>query len=725
MLELSGVAPLAYIGNYKALAVPDLGGLNGNSPEIVAAIEAAVEDGMDVINLSLGEAEVPPERDAVAKALAGAAAAGVVPVVSAGNEFEEFGAGSVTSPASAPAAITVAAATPNRLFGVQAHVLGPQPVPPELSTFGGLPSADPFPRGPQPLVDVRALGADARLCDGPQPPLAEGALAGKIALVRRGGCGVETKVRNAHDAGAKAIVIADDGTAAFGGVEAPFGLPALFLTEDVGDALLAFAGGGPDGTILVSVTAEPAEVPVPGGALASFSASGPTPLGLAPKPDVTAPGVDVISSFPGKQLFGFLSGTSMAAPHVAGAAALLRERHPTWTVDQVKSALVTTGQPVWRNPRRRAETSSARQGGGLVDLPAADDPLIFVSPQNLGFGLLDVSPGAGRASRALDLADAGGGAGTWSVGVVEQAAGGGARVTAPSSVDVPGSLPITATAAARATDGERTGFVVLSRDGESRRIPFWFSVDRLRLGEEPARRLLRPGSYSADTRTGRALVDRYRYPERDPTSNQQRLAGPELVFRLAIRRPVANFGVAVVDVSRGVAVEPRIVRGASEDRLVGLTSLPYVANPYLARFAERIPSAAALLPEPAEYSIVFDSRSARRAGAFRFLLWIDDVTPPRILLRSRTGRTLEAQVTDRGGSGVDPQGVTFSLDGRAPAPAAYDEATGTATIDLGKSRPGRHRLVILASDRQEAKNTETVAGIRPNTGVLETWVTVP
>ena len=111
-VTVSGVAPRAYIGNYKALTIPTPGfGLDGNSPEIAAAIEAAVNDGMDVINLSLGEPEVEPSRDIVVQALEGAAAAGVVPVVAAGNDFEDFGRGSVGSPGSTPDAITVAAST--------------------------------------------------------------------------------------------------------------------------------------------------------------------------------------------------------------------------------------------------------------------------------------------------------------------------------------------------------------------------------------------------------------------------------------------------------------------------------------------------------------------------------------------------------------------------------------------------------------------------------------
>ncbi len=108
--SISGVAPNAYLGNYKALTIPTPGfGLDGNSAEIAAAIDAAVGDGMNVINLSIGEPEVEPKRDLVVAAIDGAAAAGVVPVVAAGNDFGSFGYGSISSPGNAPGAITVAA----------------------------------------------------------------------------------------------------------------------------------------------------------------------------------------------------------------------------------------------------------------------------------------------------------------------------------------------------------------------------------------------------------------------------------------------------------------------------------------------------------------------------------------------------------------------------------------------------------------------------------------
>src|SRR3954466_6245407 len=111
-VRVSGIAPAAYLGNYKVLTVPTSDfGLDGNSPEIAKGIEEAVKDGMDVINLSLGEPEIEPTRDIVVAALDNAADAGVVPVIAAGNDFGDAGRGSIGSPGTAPKAITVAAST--------------------------------------------------------------------------------------------------------------------------------------------------------------------------------------------------------------------------------------------------------------------------------------------------------------------------------------------------------------------------------------------------------------------------------------------------------------------------------------------------------------------------------------------------------------------------------------------------------------------------------------
>ena len=559
--RISGVAPKAYLGNYKVLTVPDDGfGLNGNSPEIVAGIEAAVRDGMDVINLSLGEAEIDPSRDIVARALDGAAAAGVVPVVAAGNDYEELGAGSVSSPGNASRAITAAAES----------------------------QSGPF--------------------------------------------------------------------------------------------------------------------------IASFSSGGPTPISLRMKPDVTAPGVDVLSSVPRREgLWASFSGTSMAAPHVAGAAALLRQRHRGWTVEQIKSALVQTGKPVLGGV---GEAETTREGGGTVDLARADNPLVFASPTGLSFGFVQRG---GSAVRQVALTDAGGGAGDWSVSATLQQAANGVAVNVLPTVTVPGQLVVTAVAAAGAIQATHTGFVVLSRGSTTRRIPFWFRVTAPAIGFATATPLTRTGTYHGDTRGHPFLVDTYRYPDDPRTLGVERsMLGPEQVFRVSLTRPVANFGVAVTGGAN--TVQPRVVRAGDENQLTGEVGLPFNVNPYLPSFGIPKPIAGAALPGAGDYDVVFDSPLPSGAGAFTFRFWIGDSTPPHLKLLSTRGGRLRVLATDTG-SGIDPQVVRLTVDGNRRL-AKYDGPRRLITAPLGGLAGGRHRFRLLVSDYQESKNMENVRRILPNTSRL-------
>ncbi len=536
--------PNAYLGNYKALTIPTPGfGLDGNSAEIAAAIEAAVSDGMNVINLSLGEPEVEPSRDIVVRAIEGAAAAGVVPVVAANNDFASFGYGSVSSPGNAPDALTVAAVS----------------------------SSD---------------------------------------------------------------VIAD------------------------------------------------------------FSSAGPTPLSLQMKPDMSAPGVSILSSLPRSEgTWGTLSGTSMAAPHVAGAAALLKERHPAWTVAEIKSALEQTGDPVKNGTG--SEALAIRQGGGLIDLPRADNPLLFAAPSGLSFGRL--APGA-TATRTVTLTDAGGGAGTWSVAALPQQGSG--TVTVPATAEVPGTLVVAATGGS--ATGDATGFVVLTRGADSRRIPFWFETSAPRLAGEAKVPLRKPGSYRGTTAGGPSLISSYRYP----TAGDGTYAGPERAYRVTISGHPANFGVVVTS---GRAT-PHVTFDGAEDHLVGYPGLPIDINPYRESYGKSVRVAGAVLPAVGAYDVVFDTRSAADAGPFTFRFWVNDVTPPTLRVTGLKGRITVA-ATDAG-SGVDPSSISATLDGKAVR-AAYSR--GTIRIAAGK---GLHRLVLSVSDFQETKNMEDVPPILPNTRTL-------
>lgn len=562
--RISGVAPKAYLGNYKVLTIPTPGfGLNGNSPEIVAAIEAAVRDGMDVINLSLGEAEIDPAHDIVASALDGAAAAGVVPVVAAGNSFSDLGAGSIGSPGTSDRAITVAAE----------------------------------------------------------------------------------------------------------------------------------AESGPT--------------------MATFSSSGPTPLSMRMKPDVTAPGVAVLSSVPRREgTWEFFSGTSMAAPHVAGAAALLQQRHRGWTVEQVKSALVQSGGPVFVG-LPLVEAPATREGGGTVNLVRANSPLLFASPTGISFGLL--APGA-SAARAVSLTDAGGGAGSWTVTVTPQQPAAGSSVILPPTAAVPGPLAVTAQAAPGAPQGEHSGFVILTRGNDQRRIPYWFRVAAPALGAEPTTPLTKTGTYSGDTRGHPALVDSYRYPD-DPRELgvTRSLLGPEQVFRVSLARSFANFGVAVT--GGDSHVQPRIVRAGNENQLLGELALPYNANPYLAGFGVPVPIAGAALPTAGNYDIVFDSAAQSGAGAFTFRFWIGDTTPPTLRLLSAKGGSLRISARDAG-SGIDPNRIRLSVGGRRRS-ARFDSRRGLIVASTGGLRRGRHTLTLRVSDYQESKNMENVHRILPNTRRLK------
>jgi hypothetical protein len=445
--------------------------------------------------------------------------------------------------------------------------------------------------------------------------------------------------------------------------------------------------------------------------ISSFSSGGPTPLSLRMKPDVTAPGEEVLSSVPRRAgLWARFSGTSMASPHVAGAAALLRQRHRGWTVEQIKSALVLTGKPVLMPGGVEADTT--REGGGTIDLVRADRPLVFASPTSLAFAF--VKPGASSV-RQFALSDAGGGAGVWTVSTTLQQPANGVTVSVPPAATVPGPLVITATASPGAAEATHTGFVVLQRGADRRRIPFWFRVAAPKLGLAQTTPLTRIGTYQGDTRGHPALVDSYRYPEDARVLGVSRtLLGPEQVFRVSVTRPVANFGVAVLGGAHGI--EPRVVRAGDENQLLGEIGLPYNANPYLPAYGTPMPVAGAVLPAPGDYDVVFDSGTAAGAGPFRFRFWIGDATPPRLKLISTRGRLLRVRAVDNG-AGIDPRFVRLSVDGYAHS-LRYDAGRNQVTASLMGLRRGRHRFTLLVSDYQEPKNMENVPKILPNTARL-------
>jgi hypothetical protein len=298
----------------------------------------------------------------------------------------------------------------------------------------------------------------------------------------------------------------------------------------------------------------------------------------------------------------------------------------------------------------------------------------------------------------VTLTDAGGGAGDWAVSVA------GTGVSAAATATVPGQLTVTATGTQ--TTGDRSGYLVLTRGVDVRRIPYWFLTTAPKLAREKAITLT-PGTHKGTTAGAAALVTQYRYP----TGGDAKYAGPERVYRIRLPAGAANAGVAVLTGN----VYPHITLTGSEDRLAGYTAMPLDFNPYRRSYGLRRRIAAVVLPAGGTYDVVFDSTNAG-GRPFTFRYWVNDVTPPKLKLRSTRGSIL-VSATDTG-AGVDAGSIVATLDGKR---VATHFVSGAVRITAAK---GRHKLVLSVADFQETKNTEDVAKILPNTATLRTAVTV-
>ena len=279
------------------------------------------------------------------------------------------------------------------------------------------------------------------------------------------------------------------------------------------------------------------------------------------------------------------------------------------------------------------------------------------------------------------------------------------------------SLKLRLTVSATAKAGDGTGFVVLTRGSDVRRVAFWFHVEVPLLGLDPHRILRAPGVYHGDTAGKASHVSSYRYPQRGlAVGVPTRLGGPEQVFRFTLRRRVANFGVVITRHAPGIRVSPRLVADNDENRVVGYTGVPSSLNPYQG-FDEAEPVVGAVLPEPGTYEFVFDTPTGAKPGRFTFRFWVDDTSPPSIRLLGHTatiGRPLRVAVHDSG-SGVDPHSLHASIGGKS---ARFTYRPGVLLLQTNGRRPGRQTVTIRASDYQETKNMEDVGPVLPNTRVL-------
>jgi hypothetical protein len=762
---LSGVAPRAWIGNYRVFNVPTPIGHVANTPEIAAAFEFAVRDGMDIINFSGGGAETEPANDAMIDVIRNVTAAGVVPVISAGNDRDQFGMGTVGSPGSAPEAITVAAVSNTHVFTPTLSVRTAG-APDDLRSIalagaGGTRFPGLFAFAAHRLVDVGALtgtnGApvDRRLCgadDDTNNPLSSqlrpGSLNGDIALASRGHCTFISKAVRAASAGATGLVLVDNRPGGPDAIPIELPLPAGMISDLDGARLRAYLGttGG-----AADVTAGNAVERVESGrsgVITSFSSGGPTAFAHLLKPDVSAPGGQILSStlpeFSGGSPFAVFDGTSMAAPHVTGAVALLLQLHRGWSPQQVKSALVSSAGAAWGDTARTQEAPVTLGGGGLVDLPRANRPLVFTEPASLSFQSLNVNRGSDSRGLLVRVTDAGNGAGAWQVQLEPQATSDGASLDVPPALFVPpggeADLVAVARGGAAAAAGEDYGFILLRRGDVTRKIPYEFFVGRPQLGLLQPKRLER--FQLGDTVNGQNRVSAYCCPSAPfgpppdyvgPTMNE---TGTETLYVTSIDKPVANLGVAVEAATVGSLVHPWFLGSPNERDVQGYAGTPVNVNELMFDFSLDIGAAGASFPKVQRFYVAVDSGSdsfTHRSlpGGYVLRSWVNDMSPPRIRLltkRVATGRpTIVARVIDKG-AGVDPLSLVIAYRGVLVGAALYDPISGIAIFPLPQQATaipkGRTRAVITASDYQEAKNVNSVGNdILPNTAFKKVGIT--
>lgn len=487
--QISGVAPMAYLGNYRVL---DKSG-SGPTDLIASGIEQAVTDGFDVLSMSFGAATTRSSLDITATATEAAVAAGRVAVIAAGNDGPD--ASTISSPGLAPSAITVAASTNSHVVGPVINVTGSTGISTLLTGIGatlgnGAAIAFDSGLGPLPYADPDPLG---RACS----PLPAGSLAGKVALIERGNCDFISKINNVAAGGAAAVIVfnrdtSEDvaGTTAGGDNLITMKadgttIPSFFIVRSRGLALRSFLASNPGATLSIATFGSGSFTP---DVLADFSSRGPSSLG-ALKPDVAAPGVIIYSaaiksgdaSAGVVDPSGFLaiSGTSQATPHVAGSAALIKQLNPSFTPEQVKSALMSSASTdVFTTPDQSVRVGVLDNGAGRVDLARAGAVTATFSPTSLSFGIRKLKASDVTTSIDLQITNVGSGQNSYSVSIQQLNPGDGITVTSSTAnltlaQAKTGTATITITAIAGSQRRDYTGYVNVTGGGQTLHVPYW------------------------------------------------------------------------------------------------------------------------------------------------------------------------------------------------------------------------------------------------------------
>jgi subtilisin family serine protease len=425
------------------------------------ALEAAYEDGFDVANMSLGGG-AQGIQDLLTIAVDNLDLANMVVAVAAGNTGP--GHYTIESPGSAARALTAGATSVPHFVGA--------PVTVSATTYGA--ASGDFAAVSSDLTAPLSVVLSNDNLGTACSALPANTLTGRIALIARGACTFSTKIRNAQVAGAIAVLVANNAP----GDPVPMGgdgtpnqptVPAYMVSVDTGAALKPLSGSATTiGATMAYLQTTNADLQ------ASFSSQGPTDVDFRVKPDVMAPGVSVLSSIPrsfceGDPCFAFFDGTSMATPHLAGSAAIVRQQHPLWSAAEIRSAVVNTAdQAVVKAFNTGAiVTDSNVIGAGRENLLAAVNAKVALDPVSVSFGAVPAGSAQTR-SETVSVQNLSGGPLTLSLAVVG-APSGVAFSVGPASVTIASgeSAQVVVTMAAQrgASLGDKRAKLAISSGG--------------------------------------------------------------------------------------------------------------------------------------------------------------------------------------------------------------------------------------------------------------------
>eukprot|EP00727_Mastigamoeba_balamuthi_P000546 m51a1_g10489 hypothetical protein (1469) ;mRNA; r:61817-66685 len=386
--NISGMAPYAWVMNYRVFYVNRAGATVARSVELLAALEDAVNDGAHVISNSWGDTAMQDSRGVISVFSQRATLErNVVFVYAAGNSGNYLT--TMDHPETTSIRVAASSTAKSSWLGVSTQPAW-QPLFPDIkSAKVGIQVATSATKGW--ITALAAPKTNSFACR----PL-EGNYSGRAVVVYRLVCPAQTKIDNAAAAGASMLIVINrDELILDNTFDDARGLAVVGVSNGAGNMLLGMMKTTPELPIRFEVTSGPS---AGADVVADFSSRGPS-TDMTLGPDVSAPGSQIVAQGYGtgsgaEAHFGFgpCSGTSMACPHVAGIAALIRQRHPEFTAAEVKSALMTTATTnVSANSARTVMASPFDTGAGRVDVARALDPALFLEPQALSFSVVEVN----------------------------------------------------------------------------------------------------------------------------------------------------------------------------------------------------------------------------------------------------------------------------------------------------------------------------------------------